>query len=484
MLGDISHCEAIHRLKPPTQRSLDKVILMSRAPSLIFAVSVVLAAWTAATQPAGMTTEQAMTFGVILVTLAIWGTGVVPGYVGSMFLFTALILADLAAPQVVFSSFASTAIWLVVAGYVIGAAITQSGLGARLGALAQPHLSKSYPTLIIGLMIFGMLLGFVMPSSLGRAAVLVPIGIALANALGLGKGTSGRTGVAVIIAIGTNMPSFAILPSNIPNIILSGVAEQSLGVHFSYADYLLLHYPVLGILKSAVIVGLVLYFFPGQVQSVDTPTELTSKKGERQLALVVILLLTLGLWATDQLHGINAAWVGLGASLVLMVPQLGFVPPPVFKSSVDFSMLLFVAGALTLGTVTASSGLGDIIATRAFDVLRLQAGQDFTNFVSLSALGAGTSIFTTAPGASAVLTPLANDLVSSTGFTLNAVLMTQVIGFSTVIFPYQVGPLIVAMGLAGENTRHLLKVTVVLSIITLLFLVPVDFLWWKLLGVI
>ncbi|MCI2394123.1 SLC13 family permease [Aliiroseovarius sediminis] len=457
---------------------------MTRAKELIFALALLLAAWSAFAQPAGMSTEQALTFGVMLVTLAIWGTGLVPGYVGSTFLFTALILGGLATPQDVFASFSSSAIWLVVAGFVIGAAITHSGLGARMGAVAHPHLSKSYATLIAGLMLLSMALGFVMPSSLGRAAVLVPVGMALADALGLGKGSTGRTGVAVVIAIGTNMPSFAILPSNIPNIILSGVAEQSFGLQFSYADYLLLHYPVLGLLKSAIIVGLVLLFFPAQVQPDDTQDEQRAGSGRHQVALMAILLITLGLWATDQLHGINAAWIGLGASLVLMVPQLGFVPPPVFKSSVDFSMLLFVAGALTLGTIVSSSGLGDIIATEAFSILPLQAGQDFMNFVSLSLLGAGTSIFTTMPGVPAVLTPLAPDLAETTGFSLNAVLMTQVIGFSTVVFPYQVGPLIVAMGLAGESTRPLLKVTVALFVVTVLVLLPVDYLWWKLLGVI
>lgn len=457
---------------------------MTRAKEFIFAFALLLAAWSAIAQPAGMSTEQALTFGVMLVTLAIWGTGLVPGYVGSTFLFTALILGELATPQEVFSSFSSSAIWLVVAGFVIGAAITHSGLGARMGAVARPHLSKSYATLILGLMLLGMALGFVMPSSLGRAAVLVPVGMALADALGLGKGSTGRTGVAVVIAIGTNMPSFAILPSNIPNIILSGVAEQSLGVQFSYADYLLLHYPVLGLLKSAIIVGLVLFFFPAQVQANDMPAEQREGSGRHQVALMAILLATLGLWATDQLHGINAAWIGLGASLVLMVPQLGFVPPPAFKSSVDFSMLLFVAGALTLGTIVNSSGLGDIIATEAFAVLPLQAGEDFMNFVSLSLLGAGTSIFTTMPGVPAVLTPLAPELAQTTGFSLNAVLMTQVIGFSTVLFPYQVGPLIVAMGLAGESTRPLLKVTAALFVVTVLVLLPLDFLWWKLLGVI
>ncbi len=276
---------------------------MRYAKELIFALAVVLAVWVAIGQPAGTSAVQAQTFGIMLITLAIWGTGLVPGYVGSSFLFAALILGGLATPQEVFGSFSSTAVWLVVAGFVIGAAITHSGLGAKIGAVAQPHLSRNYATLIAGLMLLGMALGFVMPSSMGRAAVLVPVGMALADALGLERGSKGRTGVAIIIALGTNMPSFAILPSNIPNIILSGVAEQSFGLHFSYAHYLLLHYPVLGLLKSAVIVGLVLALFPAVLRENGTQTQKASGSGWRQVALMAILLVTLALWATDQ-----AAW--------------------------------------------------------------------------------------------------------------------------------------------------------------------------------
>jgi di/tricarboxylate transporter len=455
---------------------------MIRLKETILAIALALAAWTVITLPAGMTPDQGLTFGIVLLTLSLWGTGLVPGYVASTFLFVSLILTGLSTPQEVFSSFSSSAIWLVVAGFVIGAAITHSGLGVRIGALARPHLSKSYAALIAGLMVLGMALGFVMPSSLGRAAVLVPVGMALAGSLGLEKDTLGRTGVAVIIAIGTNMPSFAILPSNIPNIIFSGVAEQSLGVQFSYADYLMLHYPILGVLKSVFIVGLVLYFFPARVSAASDEPAMTSLPSRSQLALLAILMVTLGLWSTDQIHGINAAWVGLTTSLVLMIPKLGFVPPPIFKSSVDFLMILFVAGALTLGTVVNASGLGNIIAHAVLQMLPFQEGRDFLNFISLSLLGISTSIFTTSPGMPAVLVPLAPELAQTTDFSLSAVLMTQVIGFSTILLPYQVGPLIVAMGLAGESTRPLLKVTLSLFVLTLLVLVPLDFLWWKILG--
>jgi len=418
----------------------------------------------------------------MLVTLSLWGTGLVPGYVASTFLFVALILTGLAVPQDVFASFSSSAIWLIVAGAVIGAAITHSGLGTRIGVFARPHLSKSYPALIAGLMLLGMALGFLMPSSLGRAAVLVPVGLALADALGLKKGSLGRTGVAVVIAIGTNMPSFAILPSNIPNVILAGVAEQSLGVHLGYTEYLLLHYPILGVLKSAIIVALVVAFFPARLSDNSVaPVKASGSKGQ-QAALFVVLLITLGFWSTDQIHGINAAWVGLTAALVLMVPQLGFITPPTFKSSVDFSIILFVAGALTLGAVVNSSGLGDIIAHAVIQVLPFRAGSDFLNFMSLSVLGIGTSVFTTVPGMPAVITPLTPELAQATGFSLKTVLMTQVIGFSTILFPYQIAPLIVTMGLAGESTRPLLKVILSIFVISLLVLLPLDFLWWKVLG--
>lgn len=458
---------------------------MSYFRQAVVGLVLLLSAWIAMAMPAGMDQDQALTFGTVLITLSLWATGLVPGYVASTFFFAALLLGGFATPDIAFSGFTSTAMWLIVAGFVIGSAITISGLGARMGSLARPHLSKSYPMLIGGLMVLGMAMGFVMPSSMGRAAVLVPVGMALADAFGFEKGSRGRTGVAVIIAFGTNMPSFAILPSNIPNVVLSGMAERLLGMHFSYADYLLLHYPVLGIVKSAIIVALVLVFFPARIETRDDkPAESQKASARRQFALLAVLLVTLGFWATDQIHGINAAWIGLATSLVLMVPQFGFVPPPAFKSSVDFSMLLFVSGALALGAVVNSTGLGEIVAREVTALLPLTEGRDFLNFASLSLLGAATSIFTTMPGVPAVLTPLAGELSQATGLSQHAVLMTQVIGFSTVIFPYQVGPLIVAMGLAGESTRPLLRMTLAISVVTLLVLIPLDFLWWKLLGVI
>ncbi len=449
----------------------------------IVAAVVLVAATLAIVSPAALGPSGGVTLAIVLVTLGLWATGLVPGYFASLLFFAGVLIAGLQPAPLVFSGFASAAIWLIISGFVIGAAVNATGLDGRLAGIIAPLLTRSYPRLIGGLMLAAMILGFLMPSSVGRAVVMVPIGMSLADRCGFGKGSNGRIGVATILAIGCNMPSFAILPANIPNMVLAGSAETILGIHFTYTDYLLLHYPVLGIVKSAVTVALVLALFPATIgEPLGTTAAAVAPGRAGQGKVIGILLLTLAFWMTDSLHGINAAWVGLGAAVLLLSPRVGVVGPPAFRQSVDFGLLLFVAGALALGAVVNASGLGGKLGGFLTSVLPLSPGHDATNFFSLTLLSFVTSMFTTVPSAPAVLTPMAGDLAALTGYGAITVLMTQVVGFSTVLFPYQVGPLVVAMQLSGEKLDHLVKVTVPLALITLVALVPIDFLWWKLTG--
>ncbi len=451
---------------------------------LIVTVACAAAMLVGITAPLGMSPEQAQLLAIVLVTLSLWGTSLVPSYLASLIFFAFVLVANLAEPAVVFSGFGSAAIWLIVSGFVIGAAISRSGLGARLASLIGPALTGSYFRLIGGLMLTAMALGFVMPSSVGRAAVLVPVGMALADRVGFGPGSNGRIGVAVILAIGCNMPSFAILPSNIPNMVLAGASETIWSVHFGYMAYLALHYPVLGLIKAGLTVLLVARLFPAQVDAVR-PANLATAAGPAsgaQIRVGLILIATLALWMTDSLHGINSAWIGLVAAVALMLPRIGVVTPPAFKNATDFGILLFVAGALALGALVDKAGLGTMFGDAMRLVLPLAQGNDLLNFMSLSLMAMATGLFTTIPGVPAVLTPMAGDLAAQTGFSLQMVLMTQVIGFSTPLFPYQLAPLVVAMQFSGEKLESLPRVILPLAAITVLILLPLDFLWWHLLG--
>jgi len=201
-----------------------------------------------------------------------------------------------------------------------------------------------------------------------------------------------------------------------------------------------------------------------------------------QRKVVIILGLTLLFWITDSIHGVNPAWVGLVATIVLLLPRWGVLEAKKFNSSVDFATVVFVAAALGLGTLVNVSGVGAFMGEAFTHLLPNASENGFFSFMSLSLISTFTGLVTTVPGVPTVLSPMATDFTQATGLSLPAVLMTQVIGFSTILFPYQVAPLVLAMQLSRESLASLVKITIPLAILTIVVLMPLDYLWWQLLG--
>jgi anion transporter len=433
----------------------------------------------------GQTNNFSYSAAIILITLVFWSLSVLPPFLTGLIFFGSVAVFKLLDPDILFSGFSSSAVWLIISGFIIGEAISSTGIGKRLALIIAPYLTTSYTKLISGLVLAAVLLGFVMPSSVGRSVVLIPIGMALAEQLGFSKGSKGRIGIAVALALACNMPSFAVLPSNIPNMILAGASENLFGISFGYLEYLVLHFPILGILKSIILVLVVVKIFPAKVEINQTTATQESNEGfdlAKQKHVLILLAITLLFWITDSIHGVNPAWIGIVTAIFLLLPKYGVVEPKSFNRAVDFGTVIFVAAALGLGTLVNHSGIGTYVGQTFSSVLSNSPDSTFFNFMALCSISTLTGLITTIPGVPTVLSPMAADFAQTTGFSLEAVLMTQVIGFSTVIFPYQVGPLIVAMQLSQEKLASLLKVSLPLAAITIVILMPLDYLWWTILG--
>src|SRR3546814_15514589 len=90
----------------------------------------------------------------------------------------------------------------------------------------------------------------------------------------------------------------------------------------------------------------------------------------------------------------------------------------------------------------------------------------------------------TMPGVPAIMTPIAGDMAAASGLPIETVLMTIVVGFSTVFFPYQVPPLIVVLQLANIPARAAAGTALLTAVPTILILLPLDYLWWRVLGLL
>lgn len=428
-----------------------------------------------------------MASAVALLTFCIsmWITAVVPEYWPALAFFLLAMIFEVAPAQTVFSGFHSSTFWLMFSGAIMGAAIAYTGLGQRAAALLSRMLGTRYSSTITGIVLFSVALAFIMPSGMGRVVLLIPITIAVAEHMGYRPGDNGRIGMLMAAAFSSFLPTFSILPSNVPNMILSGMAENLYGLHISYGNYMLVHFPVLGAIKSGLLILLILRMFPDRdpVHRASSEHRISPMSSEER-RLTAVLGLCIILWVTDSIHHLSPAWVGLAAALYCLWPNANLTSKKCLNEDISYGTLFFVAGVMGLGAVISTTGLGEVVVESLSQHANLSAVRPLESATALVLIATLVAIITNLAGVPATMTPMAQDLANITGLPLETVLMTQVLGFSNVFLPYLAPPLLYAMQAASLPTGAVTRLCLALFVISALVLTPLDFLWWYILGLL
>ena len=318
---------------------------------------------------------------------------------------------------------------------------------------------------------------------MGRIVLLVPIIIALAEKLGYERGSKAQAGMILSTALITFTSAGTILPSLVPGMTLAGLSESLYNIPFTYGGYLKLHFPVLGILKCIFIVIVTTWMF-GEKPNREGLAEETTTLSKEEKILTIILIGALGLWVSDFIHGISAAWVAMGAALLIFIPRLNLAPPDAISEKIDYGSIFYVAAVLGLSVVLSNTGLAALAGRAFLAVFPFSQGADALNYGLLSAVSTFIPLLVTNPGVPAVLSPLAQEFALNTGLSIEAVLMTQVIGFTNVILPYQASPIIIAMAMGGVKMVEGAKLTLAITLIGFLVLIPLNYFWWQIAGLI
>ena len=419
--------------------------------------------------------------GAVILGIGLWATRIVPEHLGTIIFFLVAVLFAVSPPEVIFVGFQSSALWLVFGGLVMGTAAERTGLGDRVAGLTVRHLPSSYLGILTLLAVVAFLLGFFIPTGIGRLALLVPIVVGLCPQLGFNPGSRGYLGLVLGTAMATIAPTHGVLTANLPPIVLAGAAESIYGLRLSYLDYLLLNLPVLGIGGlAAVVVACAVLFSDAPTAVVKPRTETPWTTGQRRLLIVLIAAVVL--WSTDSVHGIAPAWIALAAGIVCLLPRSGILAPADMVKHIDYAPWFFTAGAIGLGAVATDTGLGEFVGHALIARLDLSPGDPGRNYAMLVVMDAAVGLVSTIVASPAILTPLADTLAQATGWRLESVLMTQVPCYMFFPFPYQVPPVVLVMFMAGLALGPVVRFLLLHMALGFVIIVPLHFLWVRWLG--
>ncbi|TGP13079.1 sodium:sulfate symporter, partial [Mesorhizobium sp. M2D.F.Ca.ET.233.01.1.1] len=133
----------------------------------------------------------------------------------------------------------------------------------------------------------------------GRVAILIPIAIGYCDVVKLGESANGRRGILLLVIVGSYELAAAVLPANLPNVILAGILEQSHGIHLRFSEYLLYFFPAGVVVRGAVLIFASYWLFADTVHAVSVSTDRVAVS-KRELHTVALLTITLAFWFTDS----------------------------------------------------------------------------------------------------------------------------------------------------------------------------------------
>ena len=257
--------------------------------------------------------------------------------------------------------------------------------------------------------------------------------------------------------------------------------DQLYGVQSTYSGYFLLQFPV-NSLRFALLVLLMVRFTREPISTISPSNDAPAPTRPEQRRLLIVLAGAIGMWMTGFLHQIPPAWIALTAAGIVIWPRFGMLEPSAMREQVDLTPAFLFASIFTVVAMARGAGLDQVLADALIGSIPMGGNGGLSSIYSVYGVSVALSHLATAPAAPAVLVPFAAPLAETTGLSLEVVSMTQIIGISTPLIPYQAPPLIVAMSISKVPNAVLLWLCLCLGLAVTLLGLPLTYLWWQIIG--
>jgi len=364
---------------------------------------------------------------------------------------------------VFFAPIASPVIALFFGGFVLALAASKFGLDRVLAGIFLKPFAKTLPLLLLGIIGVTALFSMWMSNTATTAmmlAIVVPV------ARGVPEGSRVRAALVLAVAFAANLGGMGTLIGTPPNAI-AAMSLSGAGMAVSFLEWMMIGLPI-ALITLLLMWGMLCVYVgkSGSLQGIEF--EASERKLEwRMVVIMVTFGITVVGWMTERLHGIPTA-------IVALLPVIIFTFLPILRpadlAQLDWTVLILVAGGMSLGEGMAATGLSDFFVAS----VPIDQFHPFVGVLALGLIAAVLSNFMSNSASAALLVPLSLQLAPK--LPLEAALAVAFCASAAMSLPVSTPPNAIAFSsglLTGNHFKVLgtLMTAVALVVIALAMLV-------------
>jgi anion transporter len=343
---------------------------------------------------------------IFAAAIILWVTEAIPNYLTSLFLILAMVLTQVTTDRVAYAQLGHPVMWLNILSFVLASMLVKTRVAKRFALWFVIRFGKNSTWTIFSFVIINIVLSAFISATTAKATILLPVFMVIAAIYGATGGENrnnfGRNLVLQNL-FQINIGASGFVTGSGANLLAASLIAGAMGwTLFSFQDWFIAAFPLcLILIVIGWFVGSKIYFplkkeedkpqIEGGMARLKEEYVKLGKMTFEEYKAIAIFIGVLALWATDKQHGINQTAVAFMGAVVALTPKIGIVK----WNDVDipWHLMLFSAGAYTLGAGLEATGLPASLVDAAFNHLGITQSTPFwalylilTGFMLFSAL--------------------------------------------------------------------------------------------------
>ena len=319
---------------------------------------------------------------IFVAAIILWITEAVPNYLTSLILILAMVLTNITTDKVAYAQLGHPVMWLNILSFVLASMLVKTQVAKRFALWFVIKFGKNSAWVIFSFIIINIVLSAFISATTAKATILLPIFMVIAAIYGA-RGGDERNNFGRNLVLQNlfqiNIGASAFITGSGANLLAGSLIAGAMGWEiFSYQDWFTVAFPLAMVL---ILIGWFVgskVIFPlkkeetvpqieGGMQYLRTELSNMGKMQFVEYKAIAIFVIVLGLWATDKQHGIDQTAVAFLGAVVALLPGIGIVK----WNDVDipWHLMLFSAGAYTLGSGLDATGLPKTVVDASFTAL-------------------------------------------------------------------------------------------------------------------